>query len=331
MKNTKTDTKGRKYQITINNPQDYNINHETINTIMKEFKWIYYCFCDEIGENKTPHIHLFFVCKNAVLFSKVKKLFPTAHIESAIGSCQENRDYIRKEGKYLNSDKKETNLIDTFEEYGEMPLETAVKNETVSEQVLNLILEGYSNADIIRKFPSYATKIPHLNNTRHIFLKDANKDSSRNLEIIYIFGKTGTGKTRYVMDKYGYSNVCKVSDYAHPFDNYNEQDILLLDEFRSSISIGAMLQYLDRYPCDLPARYADKVALYTKVYIVSNIDLKEQFIDTQLNDKETWNAFVRRITAIYEFVIPENDNDLPFTAENEAVTIEHSKDEYIIK
>lgn len=125
----KSDTKSRKYQLTINNPQEANITHETINTIMKEIKWVYYCLCDEIGEQKTPHIHIFFVCENAIRFSTLKKLFPTAHIESAIGSCKENRDYIRKEGKYLNSDKKETNMPETFEEYGEMPLDRVKKFE----------------------------------------------------------------------------------------------------------------------------------------------------------------------------------------------------------
>ena len=74
-------------------------------------------------ENKTPHTHLFFYCENAISFNRVKKLFPSAHIDKALGSCQENRDYIRKEGKYQDSKKKETNLIETFEEFGNVPIE----------------------------------------------------------------------------------------------------------------------------------------------------------------------------------------------------------------
>ena len=106
----KSDTKSRKYQLTFNNPLEYGYTHESINNIMKNFNYSYYCLCDEIGlEESTQHTHLYFVCENAVRFSKVKKLFASAHIEPAKGSSQDNRNYIRKEGKYQNEKKKETN------------------------------------------------------------------------------------------------------------------------------------------------------------------------------------------------------------------------------
>ena len=99
----KSDTKSRKYQLTFNNPLEYGYTHESINNIMKNFNYSYYCLCDEIGlEESTQHTHLYFVCENAVRFSKVKKLFASAHIEPAKGSSQDNRNYIRKEGKYQN-------------------------------------------------------------------------------------------------------------------------------------------------------------------------------------------------------------------------------------
>lgn len=113
--------KSRKYLLTINNPIDKGYNHNKINEIMSLFKYEYYCLCDEVGEQGTPHTHIYFYCTNAVYFDTVKKRFPEAHIDSAKGSSQENRDYIRKEGKYLTSDKKETNNIETFEEYGTIP------------------------------------------------------------------------------------------------------------------------------------------------------------------------------------------------------------------
>ncbi len=38
-----------------------------------------------------------------------------------------------------------------------------------------------------------------------------------------------------------------------------------------------MLNYLDGYPLKLEARYSDKTACYTKLYIISNISLEEQY------------------------------------------------------
>ena len=55
----------------------------------------------------------------------------------------------------------------------------------------------------------------------------------------------------------------------------------MLEEFHSQIPISAMLNYLDIYPLTLPARYTDRTACYTKVYITSNISLEEQYRDIQ--------------------------------------------------
>ncbi len=63
-----------------------------------------------------------------------------------------------------------------------------------------------------------------------------------------------------------------------------------------------MLNYLDIYPLTLPARYTDRTACYTKVFITSNIPLEEQYRDIQRVQMETWRAFLRRITNVVEFL-----------------------------
>ena len=291
----------RKYQLTINNPIEHGFTHEKIKENLQTLKIVYWCMCDEIGDQKTPHTHIFLYAKNAILFSSIQKRFYGAHIELAIGTCQENRDYIRKEGKYLVSDKKETNIIETFEEYGEMPIERKGSIDNISSQVLEMIKDGASNFEIIDRFPSYLTKIAHLDKTRQTYLSKKYANEFRKLEVTYIFGETETGKTRYVMDKYGYENVYKITNYEHPFDNYENQEVILFDEFRSSITLKDMLQFLDGYPCKLPARYTDKHACYTKVFIISNIPFNKQYINIQENEHESFEAFKRRFTKFLIF------------------------------
>ena len=63
-----------------------------------------------------------------------------------------------------------------------------------------------------------------------------------------------------------------------------------------------MLNYLDVYPLMLPARYSDRVACYTTVYITSNIPLEEQYQEIQRRKPETWRAFVRRIHVVREYL-----------------------------
>ncbi len=289
--------RSRKWLLTINNPIENGLTHEQIKKNLSEFTGVdYWCICDEKGE--TYHTHLFIHAKNPIAFSTIKHKFRTAHIDKANGTCEENRNYIRKEGKYSDSDKKETNIPETFEEWGEMPDERSQK-VTQSEAIIKMIKDGYTNAEIIEAYPTAITKQAYMDRYRQEYL-EAKNNNWRDVEVNYIWGKTGVGKTRYVMDKYGYNNVCKITNYTHPFDNYNGQDVILFDEFNGQIMISDLLQYLDGYPCPLPARYADKMACFRKAYLVSNFPFSSQYKNIQSEKPEQWEAFKRRISHIYK-------------------------------
>lgn len=58
---------------------------------------------------------------------------------------------------------------------------------------------------------------------------------------------------------------------------------------------------MDGYPINLPARYSQRVACYETVYIISNIDLTEQYPNIQAIEPETWRAFLRRIHHVIEY------------------------------
>lgn len=85
------------------------------------------------------------------------------------------------------------------------------------------------------------------------------------------------------------------------FDGYNGQSVLVFEEFNSQIPIEEMLNYLDIYPLYLPARYNDRIACYTQVYLTSNISLDEQYKNIQKQKPETWQAFLRRIHEVTEY------------------------------
>ena len=104
------------------------------------------------------------------------------------------------------------------------------------------------------------------------------------------------------MESEGYDRVCKVTAYHHfPFDNYHSQPVLLLDEFNSSLPINDMNNYLDGYPLELFARYSHRQACYTKVYIVSNLYLEEQYPAVQKEHPDIFKAFLRRIHKVMIF------------------------------
>lgn len=296
------DIQSRKWQVTINNPADRGLTHELIMAKIKEIKSVkYYCMADEIGlETQTPHTHIFIYCSR-LRFSTLKRVFPEGHIERVHGTAEENRAYIRKDGKWAEDPKADTSIEGTFEEWGEVPEEPGAGYRTDIAEIYRQIDEGMTNAEIMARNPEAAQYINKMDKIRQDILEARYREEFRELEVTYIFGPTATGKTRSVMEEHGYSSVYRVTDYGHPFDRYAQEPVICLDEFRSSLPIGDMLEYLDGYPLNLPARYAQRAACYETVYIISNIDIKAQYLNVQATEPETWKAFLRRIQRVTEY------------------------------
>lgn len=249
---------------------------------------------------RVHHTHIYVACSSAVRFSTLKNRFPEAHLEIAHGTSSQNRDYVFKEGKWLKDKKHETNLADTREEYGDIPVERQGARNDLSD-LYDMIKNGMSNYDIIEEAPDYMLQIDKIEKVRQTVREEYYKNTFRTLSVSYIWGKTGTGKTRNVMEEYGYQNVYRITEYLHPFDNYQGQDVIIFEEFRSSIKISDMLNYLDGYPLLLPCRYNNKVACFTKIYLISNISLDQQYIHVQEEERSTWEAFLRRIHKITHY------------------------------
>lgn len=301
-------SQSRKWQLTINNYEEHNITDELIKETLMKFVPDYYCMCKEIGnETKTPHMHIFIYSKSPIRFTTIKNRFPTAHIEKAYGSIQDNIDYVRKTGKFENTDKAETSIEGSFEEYGTIPSELQEKDPIIG-QLLEDIKDGKSNIEIIENNPQWALKIRDIDLIRETYLADKYMKENRELVCVYVWGKTGCGKTRDIYKRHGAKNICRITNYTGSrgvnFDAYKStMDTLVFEEFHSQVPIGDMLNYLDIYPLMLPARYNDKVACYKYVYITSNVPLEEQYFELHctLKYREVWNAFMRRIHIIIEY------------------------------
>lgn len=291
----------RKWLITQNSTE---LVYEELFKTAKELKALIYMIGgNEIGENGTFHTHIFLVFKNPKRFDTIKNAFPKAHIDACRGTNEDNRNYILKEGKHEN--KADTKVLNSIVEWGDMPVDSQGKRNDL-EVLYKAIKDGLTNFEIIEEYPSYMFNIDKIERVRQTLKEEEYKDQYRELEVTYIWGTSGSGKTRHVMEKYGYSNVYRVTDYKNPWDSYKGQDVVVFEEFRSSMKISEMLNYLDGYPLELPCRYSNKIACYTRVYIITNIDLKEQYETLQWEQPETYNAFLRRIHDKMTFVSDEH-------------------------
>lgn len=297
----KRDSQSKKYQLTINNPDKKGMTHEKIFEVLKvNFKTLeYLCMADEQGN--TFHTHVFVCFRSRVRFSTVKKQFPQAHIEPVKGTVRQNISYIKKAGKWAETDKHDTIIEGSFEEWGQPPPDSRGKRDDMSE-LYQMVSDGKTNAEILAVNQDYILNIDKIDKVRTTILTERYKNTFRDtLKVIYVYGTTGTGKTSGILKKHGCENVYRITDYDHPFDGYNCQPIICFDEFRNSLRLRDMLTYCDKYPFELPARYSNKYACYDTVYIISNWELERQYAELQKDDTESWNAFLRRIHEVHVY------------------------------
>lgn len=256
------------------------------------------------------HCHIVIQNKSTIEFDTIKNLLPYGDIEKQRGTNKECFEYcLHKDKKSLETEKEQydesclkTNIED-LEVWKKSGNGLGARNDLI--KIVDMIQNGASDLDIMNEYPSqYLLYSKSISAIRQDYLKETKGNDFRNVEVIYIYGSTGVGKTRSVMEKYGYKNVYQVTSYATGlFDGYSGQDVIIFDEFRSSIPIAQMLTFLDGYPLQLPCRYNNKTALFTKIYIISNIPLSKQYPNIQTDEPKTYDAFLRRISKVYNYDI----------------------------
>jgi len=279
----------RNFCLTINNEDR---TDEELFEYCKELNNIkYFVFQREIGkETQTEHIQMYLEFSMPKKFETIKSYFPRAHIEERRGTKSQARDYCMKTDTQFHKPLEYGNFVDNG------------KRSDLSD-IYELVKDGATDYEIMELYPTQFMRYSKaIQQCRQTYVFNKYKTKFRQLQVHYIWGKAGCGKSRYVMDKYGYENVYRVTNYnSGAFDTYQGQDIIVFEEFRSSFPIVEMLNYLDGYPLQLPCRYTNLTACYTKVFIITNIPLHEQYKSVQEKHDETWKAFLRRINLVFDF------------------------------
>lgn len=295
------DTQSTRYFCTFNNPQEHGYDYDTIIKILFEnfTTFVYACICTEQGS--TIHYHLLMVFSSRVRWSTVTKHFPHVDIRKAKGSISQCKQYIQKSGKWEDNEEKQHTIVKgSFQEWGLQPLD---KGENDTSELLKMIQDGFSNAEIYNTNSEYIKQASIIEKIRYDIKSDEMEGKLRlNLEVTYIQGKTGTGKSRYIFENF--NNVCVVTNYtgAGTFDGLKPtHEVLVFEEFRSSLPLKEILTYTDIYPISARSRYADKPIYATKIFIISNWRLEEQYKEEQVTDAESYQAWLRRIHKVMVF------------------------------
>lgn len=306
--------RSRTWAFTVQSPAD--IQYITLENLEDSVKWL--CYAQERGEDAGElHLQGAVAFKHAKSFSAAFKILGLDHktgdhLAEQNASQFTNAAYCLKgtqskaewetdgvDGEHYGEGLT-TGLADGLTTYhfytvGDIPKRSDGAKESIWDEIVEKVKNGWSNLELMERYPATVIRCQAAVDKYRLQYERSNAEW-RDVTTTYLSGDTGVGKTRYVMETFGYNNVYRVQNYhAGAFDQYDGQEVILFEEFRSSFKIEQMLNFLDGYPLELPARYADKFAKFTKVFICTNWAIDEQYRSIQENHPKTWDAFIRRI------------------------------------
>lgn len=215
---------------------------------------------------KTDYLHWQLWLENEVpiRFSTLQRKIPGCHLMMRQASKEKAYAYVTKE---------ETR-VEGVEPIVIGDPEALVKSSGQGkrndiERVRSAILEdGWSVDQVLMELPEAGRLVGYVRELAAARDRATVRGVERDVEVIYLYGDPGVGKTRWLYDTY--NDVARMTDYRN-FDSYNGEAVLALDEYGGQIDLRLLNGVLDRYPINLPARYYDRPARYQTVVIISNL------------------------------------------------------------
>ena len=137
----------------------------------------------------------------------------------------------------------------------------------------------------------------------------------RQIEVMFIHGKGGTGKTYYakkLLEKLGY-DYCVSSSSNDPFQDYMGQQAIILDDLRDkAFEFEDLLKLLDNDTASsVRSRFSNKVFNGKIIVITSTVPLAYWYREYQYNMSDALQQLYRRITSyvvVEEFYVNVYDD-----------------------
>lgn len=248
-------TRARGWCITINNYTVDDFNRVTALCKSADYGIIGL----EVGKEGTPHIQGYIYKSERYSFNTIKNLIPKAHIESAKGSPQQNITYCSKENN--------------FTEWGKKPAQ-GKRNDI--EDFRDAIWDNKTEEELLIEFPEMMAKYDRFyQRCRNVLLKKIAQKMEAPT-VTALIGEPGIGKTRAIYDTHDVNDVYKMecgdgSSNSIWWDNYNGEQVILIDDFHNNFKLDYMLRLLDRYPMKLNIKGGHTWKCAKHIYITSNI------------------------------------------------------------
>jgi len=241
----------------------------------------------ECGAAGTVHWQIYVEFSKRMTLTGIKKVFgdKTIHIEKRRGSAKQAADYCKK----LD----ETHLQGPWE-FGEISHQGSSDSAKWEKEAQNAMIGDLRRGvaglkqipdDMIRSCPQ-AIKMA---------LTMAPPVRRKSVDIYYIEGETGVGKTYGIFKMFPDAFRPLVSGDKIWFDGYSGEKTLLLDELRGNIKLSYLLQILDPYPLKVEIKGGTINAEWERVFITTNTPPEKWYPRISSEDPKTFEALLRRI------------------------------------
>lgn len=258
-----------------------------------------------MSESNCYHCHM--GCYgNTTTAKKVSDVLFQSHVEPQMGTKEQLKEYILKEGKYAEKNEK---ILFSIGLENIMDRQGSRSDLDIIEE---LIENGYSPEQIFEESFRYR-KYEKMIKAHYLDKRIKETPLMKDMWNEYHWGRSGTGKTySYIKlcERYSPEEVYLCNDYANSgasgggFDFYanNPAKIVILDEFRGNIPYAQFLSMLDVYSRNQQhCRYHNTYNLWTSVIVCSIYPPEKVYsfmVDDTQKSVDSIQQLLRRINVI---------------------------------
>jgi len=232
----------------------------------------------------TPHLQGFVIMPQACRMSFMKsKIHDKAHWTACKGSVEQNFTYCSK-GKDIV-------------EIGSKPVSKQGKRNDLIKVVNCIKDNGLKSA--IEEYPTQFIKYHSgLDKLAQTFVKDRDFKPT----VTWLYGPTGTGKTREVVEKE--KDLWISGKDLRWWNGYENQEAVLFDDFRGDFcTFHELLRILDRYPYNVEVKGGSRKFNSKRIYITSCYKPEDVY-----TTREDIGQLLRRIDVVTKKVVTKKSN-----------------------
>lgn len=273
----------------------------------KASKGIEYWFVEHEADSEIDKAHFHIVLRftgGPIPFDQVKSRFPYGNIQSA-KNVRNAVQYLVHLNDPSKIQYKWSDVIHNCDDINKYKVQSVASQEVTIVDIIGKIDKGiikeYNQFELI---PSiiWSKHKTRIENALTHYRERICMDKSREINVIFFSGDTGTGKTTFAKKFCTMSGLssCVSSSTNDPMQDYKGEDVLILDDLRDdAYSFTDLLKILDNHTkSTVRSRYHNKAFIGDVIIITSYKPLDQWYTNVPM---DALKQLYRRIGQTYEF------------------------------